>query len=384
MDVVFGHGQVGQALVRELVGRGRRVRVVSRTGAGPEIAGVDHVAGDAMSPAFCRAMCAGAEVVYLCLNAPYDRWAKELPPLQSAVVAGAEEARCKLVVLENLYMYGPHEGPLTESLAHAATDAKGRTRARMSEALLEAHRAGKVRVAIGRAADFFGPGVTMSALGERAFGPLLGGKAVSWIGDPDTRHSFAYVPDVARALATLGERSDADGRVWHLPCAETITTRSLLQRAGTIAGTEVAISVMPEALLSVLSKVHPMLREIRAVAYQLTADFVVDASAFESTFDVRATPIDEALTATVAWYRARKPKASRVPRAFGLFLLDNLLIALAAAVVGAVVTAAPALSSFALGIAAAAGLYWLPVLRRKAIALMKSALARPRMSSRTA
>ena len=67
------------------------------------------------------ALVSGADVVYLCLNAPYDRWAHDLPPLQEAVLAGAEAASSKVVVLENLYMYGPHDGPLTESLPHAAT-----------------------------------------------------------------------------------------------------------------------------------------------------------------------------------------------------------------------------------------------------------------------
>lgn len=80
MDVIFGFGQVGQALARELTRRGRKVRVVSRSGRGPVLDGVDHVQGDATSPAFCRAVCTGAEVVYFCLNAPYDRWATELGP----------------------------------------------------------------------------------------------------------------------------------------------------------------------------------------------------------------------------------------------------------------------------------------------------------------
>jgi len=245
MDVIFGFGQVGQALARELRQRGRTVRVVSRSGRGPILDGVDHVAGDATHPAFCRAVCTGAEVVYLCLNAPYDRWAEELPPLQDAVLAGAQAASSKLVVLENVYMYGPHDGPLTESLPNAATDVKGATRARMSEALLAAHRSGRVRVAIGRASDFFGPGAIASQLGERAFAPLVAGKAVQMIGDPDAAHSYAYVPDVARALATVGENGQADGRVWHLPSVETRSTREMLQIAGRIAGVEAKVSAIP-------------------------------------------------------------------------------------------------------------------------------------------
>ena len=281
MDVIFGFGQVGQALARELTGRGRKVRVVSRSGAGPLLDGVDHVMGDATRPAFCRAVCTAAEVVYLCLNAPYDRWAEELPPLQGAVLAGAEAASSKLVVLENLYMYGPHDGPLTESLPHAAIDAKGITRSKMSEALLAAHRSGRVRVAIGRASDFFGPGALASQLGERAFAPLVAGKTVQMIGDPDALHSYAYIPDVARGLATLGEHDEADGRVWHLPSVEARSTREILHLAGRIAGVEAKVSGISPLLLALLARVNPMVREVRAVGYQLDRPFIVDSSAFE-------------------------------------------------------------------------------------------------------
>jgi len=382
MDVIFGFGQVGQALASELRSRGRRVRVVSRSARGPVLDGVEHVPGDATSPAFCRAMCMGAEVVYLCLNAPYDRWAEELPPLQEAVLAGAEAASSKLVVLENLYMYGPHDGPLTESLPHAATETKGVTRAKMSEALLAAHRSGRVRVAIGRASDFFGPGVIASQLGERAFAPLLAGKTVQMIGDPDAPHSYAYLPDVARALATLGERDEADGRVWHLPSVETRSTREMLHLAGRIASVEARVAAIAPVLLTVLARVNPMVREVRAVGYQLDRAFVVDSGAFERAFEINATPLEVALTATVAWYRARareprKGRGAAVARALGVFALDNLLIGLAVLAVRSLVARVPALSVVEIGIAIAAGLYWLPLARRAAIALVRRIPARP-------
>ncbi len=46
-------------------------------------------------------------------------------------------------------------------------------------------------------------------------------------GDGQARHtaSYSYTPDVARALVTLGLAADASGEVWHLPVAETRTTR---------------------------------------------------------------------------------------------------------------------------------------------------------------
>jgi nucleoside-diphosphate-sugar epimerase/mannose-6-phosphate isomerase-like protein (cupin superfamily) len=383
-DVIFGFGQVGQALARELIGRGRKVRVVSRSGSGPVLDGVDHVKGDATSPAFCRAVCTGAAVVYLCLNAPYDRWAEELPPLQEAVLAGAEAASSKLVVLENLYMYGPHDGPLTESLPHAATETKGVTRAKMSEALLAVHGSGRVRVAIGRASDFFGPGVVASQLGERAFAPLVAGKAAQMIGDPDAAHSYAYVPDVARALATLGQSDEADGRVWHLPSVDTRSTREMLRLAGRIAGVEARVSAIPPILLALLARVNPMVREVLAVRYQLDRPFIVDSTAFEETFGIRATPLEEALSATVAWYRERalEPRRGRsaaFAKGAGVFVLDNVLIVLAVLAVRFIVAALPRLSVLQIGIAVAAGLYWLPPLRRASIAMVGR--MRPRHSA---
>jgi nucleoside-diphosphate-sugar epimerase len=90
---------------------------------------------------------------------------------------------------------------------------KGRARAAMTAELLAAADAGRVRVAIGRASDFFGPGVTAgSTLGERVFGNALAGRRADFIGNPGLRHTYSYVPDIAAGLATLGTDDRAAGR----------------------------------------------------------------------------------------------------------------------------------------------------------------------------
>ena len=38
--------------------------------------------------------------------------------------------------------------------------------------------------------------------------------------------------------------------------------------------------------------------------YEFEKSFVVDSSQFERAFGLKATPIEEAVKATVAWYRA--------------------------------------------------------------------------------
>ena len=106
-------------------------------------------------------------------------------------MAAAERADALLVTLENVYGYGPTGGQaMTEDLPLAATTSKGRTRAEMTAELLAAVEAGRARVAIGRASDFFGAGVTESTLGARVFANALAGKRADFIGNPDLPHTY--------------------------------------------------------------------------------------------------------------------------------------------------------------------------------------------------
>jgi nucleoside-diphosphate-sugar epimerase len=178
LHVVFGAGQVGRALSARLSGLGLSVRVVSRSPPSALVDSVDWRAGDASNPEAAGVAAKGAAVVYQCLNAPYTDWPKRFPPLQRGVLTAAERNGALLVILENLYGYGPSGGqPMTEDLPLAATTVKGRVRAAMTEELLAAAEAGRVRIAIGRASDFFGAGVTESALGERVFRQRRGRQA---------------------------------------------------------------------------------------------------------------------------------------------------------------------------------------------------------------
>jgi len=191
LHVIFGTGPVGLAVMDELLSRGKQVRLVNRSGRAAVPVGVQVVAGDATDATFTRQVCTAATVVYQCSNPPYTEWAERFPPLQAGVLAGATTAGAKLVSMENVYMYGSTGGkPLVESLPYAAQTRKGKVRAAMAEALLAAHQQGSVRVAIGRAGDFFGPRVRVSAMAERVFPAALAGKTVQLIGNPDLPHTF--------------------------------------------------------------------------------------------------------------------------------------------------------------------------------------------------
>ena len=306
LHVVFGTGQVGRALAVHLAGQGVTVRAVSRHRPAA-LPGVDWRAADVAEPEAVADAAKGAAVIYQCLNAPYNQWPERFPPLQRSVLAVAERTGALLVSLENLYGYGPSGGgPMTEDLPLAATGAKGRARAAMTAELLAAAGAGRVRIAIGRASDFFGPGVTQgSTLGERVFGHALAGRRADFIGNPGLLHTYSYVPDVAAGLATLGTDARAVGEVWHLPGPATVTTRALLDLVAGQVGHPVAVRSVPKLAVRALGLINPTLRELAETYYQFDQPFVMDTSKYQATFGMAGTPLADAIAATLAWYRAQ-------------------------------------------------------------------------------
>lgn len=304
IHVVIGSGPLGLATARALLARGRRVRLVNRSGRADAPAGVAVVRADLADPAGARDACVGAAVVYACAQPGYTAWVKEFPPLQAGIVAGAAAAGARLIVGENLYMYGPVDRPMTEDLPHAATTRKGRVRARMSETLLAAHRAEQVRVAIGRASDFYGPGVRDSALGERVFAHALAGKAASAIGDLEQPHSYTYIGDFGAALATLGERDEALGQVWHVPNAPAITTRAFITNIYRQLGRPAKMGGMGRLLLALGGLLIPEARETIEMLYEFQHPFIVDHGKYARAFGDHATPLEAGIRQTIAWYRA--------------------------------------------------------------------------------
>ena len=317
LHVVFGTGPVGIFVMEALMQRGRRgVRMVNRSGRASVPEGVEVIGGDATDEVFAREASDGASVVYFALNPPYNKWPELFPPLQAGVLEGAASAGAKLIAMENLYMYGPTGGrPLTEDLPYAPNTRKGAVRARMSEELMEAHTGGRVRVAIGRASDYFGPGVLVSAGGEQVFGRAVQGKSAQVAGDPDQPHTYTYAPDVGRGLTILGEREEALGQAWHLPSPETLTTRQFVEMIFEEVGKPARIQAASKILLRAMGLFDPGMREMIEMLYEFEEPFVVDHSKFQQAFGEQATPLREAIGETVRWYRTKRPAGDIHPGA---------------------------------------------------------------------
>ena len=307
LPVVFGAtGAIGSAVVGELLRTGRSVRAVSRSGRAPE--GAQGVAADAADLAEAAAAAAGAAVVYHCASPPYTKWPELFPALTRSILGAAESSGAKLVFADNLYAYGPVDGPLREDLPALAHGRKGRVRVEMAAELLRAHRDGRARVVIGRASDYYGPRGTGSIAGETVFGRILAGKKPRWTGRLDQPHTFHFLPDIARGLLVLADHREAEGQVWHLPAAGPLTAQQFFDMVAQAAGlaTVAWTGTGRPAVLAVAGMVSPLLREMRETTYQFRAPFVIDSSKFEAVFGrLEPTQHREAVQQTGGWYRSR-------------------------------------------------------------------------------
>ena len=307
LHVVLGaSGGAGNAILEALASRGHAVRGVNRSGSALVPEGVEVVSADITDPTGAAAAVAGADVVYMAAQPAYHRWTEEFPPMLATVIDVVVVEHSRLIMVDNLYMYAPSTEPLTESSPTDVTTRKGKVRVQLDTMLKEAEASKNLRVTIGRASDYFGPGSNMSAITALAVVPGANGKSIKWMGRLDKRHSVAYLPDIARAFAILGESDEAVGETWLLPHGPAPTGAEFLEAVNQALPDRAKTGTISKGMLRMASPFHKVSRESLEIAYQWTEDFVVDDSKFQEAFGpFETTPLDAAVRDTVTAYMAR-------------------------------------------------------------------------------
>ncbi len=303
--VVLGAGAVGRNTARELVAAGHDVRLVSRSGRGGDLAGVEAISADATDVERVTALARGAEAVVNALNPPdYTTWERDWPPMATAALRAAESAGAGLVIVGNLYGYGRVDGPMTEETPLRPNGHKGALRVRMWEEALAAQAAGRVRVTELRASDYTGPGIgpRTSMLHEQVVTAVLKGRpVVLLVGRDDVPHTWTDVRDAGRLAARLATDDRAWGRAWHVPSAPA---RSMAQVAAEVADLvgrpNRRLHRLPRGVVGALGVAVPWMRELGETRHQFERPFVLDATLTEQTFDLSPTPWETTLADSVA------------------------------------------------------------------------------------
>lgn len=305
LHVVTGAGPVGSTVAQQLADAGHRVRVLTRSGNGPEHPLIERRRVDASDRAALTAAVDGAAAVFHCIHGSAYRaatWRAELPRAEQVVMDAAGSIGAVVVFPESLYAYGRVTGPMTERTPRAAASGKPGVRTELLRAR-DRHSTATVSVA---ASDFFGPLVRTAHAGERLFPAVLAGRTIRVIGSVDTPHSWTYVPDLAAAMI----RAAGDRTVWntvlHAPTGPALTQRQFVETVARVAGVAVpTTSVLPVWVLRAVGVFSTDTRELAELGYQFTEPFVLDSTHSQHLLGLAPTPMDEAVAATVAWWRGQ-------------------------------------------------------------------------------
>jgi len=302
--VIFGTGPLGRWTAESLRSMGKSVRMINRSGKMVDhLNGVEVIASDANDLKKNIEITKDAYCIYQCAQPHYYEWVEKFPPLQKAILDAAIANKTKLVVADNLYMYGQFSGVLTEDVSMNPISKKGRVRAMMAQEVMETYEQGKVDIAIGRASDFFGPYDT--ALTGYAIEPAVKGKTVNLLGRNDQPHSFTYIKDFGKLLAVLGTNEKANGQVWFAPTNPPVTQAEFIKILENELGVPVKSMLGGPIMMRLLGLFNKEIAETVEMMYEWTNPFVIDTNKSEKAFNLKPTSFGQAMRETIDYLKSK-------------------------------------------------------------------------------
>ena len=292
-----------RTVAEQLVHDGHEVRLLTRSGSGPQLPGLERRAVDVRDEPALRAALDGAQALFACTHAAYSsaQWQAELPATEQSVLRAAGD---RVVVFpESLYAYSAPQAVTTEDRPSDVAGGKRGIRA----TLLAARAASPTPTVSVVASDFYGPLVRTAHAGERMVPAVLAGRRMRVLGSADQPHSFTYVPDLARAMVAAAQQPPVPDRVLHAPTGPALTQRALVEAFAAEAGRPARVGTLPSWLVRAGALVPWPLRELAEVLYQFEEPFVMSSARSEQALGLLPTPLPEAVRATVAWRRAQEP-----------------------------------------------------------------------------
>lgn len=313
--VILGaNGRFGRNAVAAFVAAGWTVRAATRSGRHEFGPGVEGVVADGLDAASVAKASEGCAVIVNAFNPPYERWEAEVPRLTASVIAAAKASGATVMIPGNVYNYGAGmPATLKETTPHAATTRKGRIRTDM-EAAYRAAAGDGVRTIVLRAGDFI-EGKATGNWFESYIANKVDKGQVMYPGPRDVVHAWAYLPDMARAMAGL-----ADKRMAFAPFEEfgfggyAVTGNQLIAAMERALEKKLKVGGMPWAMLRIVALFNPQVREVLEMRYLWQTPHAIDGAKLAAALPgFRPTPFDEAIAVALGVAHApSRPVLARV------------------------------------------------------------------------
>ena len=267
-------------------------------------AGAGRVTLDPSDAAAVTEAAQGQDVIVNAVNPPYPDWSVVVPRLTRSVIAAAKATGATVMIPGNLYNYGAAMPEvLREDTPWTAQTRKGAIRIRMESA----YRDAGVRTTVLRGGDFLEAEPSGNWFDAHIAVRAWEGK-VMYPGPRNIVHAWAWLPDMAAAMAALADRRDAfDPFVEFGFEGYALTGDDLIALIEQAVGRPVRVRGMPWPMVRAMGLVSPLMREVVEMRYMWRVPHRVDGTRLSQVLpDLPSTPPAQAIAAALA---ARKPAA---------------------------------------------------------------------------
>jgi len=199
--------------------------------------------GDMDNNEAISAACEDTDIIYFCVDLPYQDWKRKMNVYITKTVYVAEALEARIVYPGNMYTYGKIDAaqlPLTEEAPQTPNTEYGQLSVAIENRLMKAAMDG-AELTIIRLPFIYGPAI-LDPLMQAVFLSAIRGSATSWYGDPDLPQQFIYVEQVGKILAEAGLNAETADTIIHAGAIEPITPREWLEKIYELAGSECRIT----------------------------------------------------------------------------------------------------------------------------------------------
>ncbi|MEM8606040.1 MAG: NAD(P)H-binding protein [Myxococcota bacterium] len=295
--VIGANGRMGRWAVEAFLERGWIVRAYVRAGSAHRVRdGILVIEGDAFDGDAVAKAADGVNVIVNAVNPPYDRWETDVPTITQSVLGAARSSGATVIVPGNVYNYGAGmPESLREDTPHDPTTKKGSLREQMETDYRAAVDEG-VQTLVVRAGDFIERQETGNWFDTYVANKVDCGK-VTYPGPMDRVHSWAYLPDLARAMAMLAERRNelAGFETFGFP-GFSVTGKELVDAIEEATGRTMRVRGFPWPAVRLLGLFNKQMREVVEMRYLWSVPHGIDGTKMQAALpDFQPNDLQDAL-----------------------------------------------------------------------------------------
>lgn len=223
-------------------------------------------------------------------------WEERFPVIMKNVIKACQETNTKLAFFDNTYMYEKNDNVQVEDSPFVPEGRKSQVRADIAEMLLSAMKDQSIHAVIGRAPEFYGPGLTQSFTNSLVFNRVKAGKRALVPVNVSVLRTLIWTPDASRALALLGNTPDAYGETWHLPTDDSVSYKDILKKAEKVLNKKIKYMTVPMWVFKLGSLFNQQVKELTELLPRYKYDNVFKSDKLKERFpDFKVTTYEEGI-----------------------------------------------------------------------------------------